>query len=74
MDMALTGNTGLPLHRKKQPWIIFLCFLSLYFFMAATVSHAVSYSPPAGQDGSQAIHMDDPAFLYWASGYEHYDI
>lgn len=38
------------------------------------MSHAVSYSPPAGQEGSQAIHMDDPAFLYWATGFEHYDI
>ena len=74
MDIPLTGNTGLPLHKRKRPWIIFLCFLSFYVSMAATPSHAVSYSPPAGQEGSQAIHMDDPAFLYWATGYEHYGI
>jgi len=42
--------------------------------MMASISLAVSYSPPAGKDGSQAIFMNDPAFLYWATGYNHYNI
>jgi hypothetical protein len=29
---------------------------------------AQSYSPPAGQPGSTAIHMDSPLFTGWASG------
>jgi hypothetical protein len=73
MDMALAGNDQTSLLTEKRPWII-LCFFTFYFSIIASISHAASYSPSAGQDGSQAIYMDDPAFLYWATGYEHYDI
>ena len=30
------------------------------------------YAPEAGEDGSQAIHMDDAAFISWAAGVDDY--
>lgn len=30
------------------------------------------YAPAAGQTGSTAIHMDDPAFVGWATGWQNY--
>jgi len=54
--------------------MIVCCFFAFLFYLTPSMSHAVAYSPPAGQDGSQAIYMDDPGFLYWATGYEHYDV
>ena len=49
-------------------------FIVVFFFFLAMPACAVSYSPAAGQEGSTAIHMDDPAFIGWASGYESYEI
>lgn len=46
----------------------------LFVFLFFSAAEAVSYSPAAGQDGSTAIYMDDPAFIAWASGYENYEI
>ncbi|RLB28266.1 MAG: PEP-CTERM sorting domain-containing protein [Deltaproteobacteria bacterium] len=43
--------------------------LSLTF---PTVSMAGSYPPAAGVQGSTAIHMDDPSFVGWATGYTDY--
>lgn len=74
MELALTGgNKCLRLALKR----LFNCFLWIFYFcwlFPAPISHAVSYSPPAEQAGSQAIPMDAPAFLYWATGYEDYEI
>ncbi len=49
-------------------------FTVVFLFCLATPAGAVSYSPAAGQEGSAAIHMDDPAFISWATGYENYEI
>lgn len=35
-------------------------------------SFAAPFAPPAGQPGSTAIHMDDPAFVGWAAAYTDY--
>lgn len=44
---------------------------ALVMFCAAW-AQAGPYAPAAGQEGSTAIHMDDPAFVGWATGYENY--
>jgi hypothetical protein len=49
-------------------------FALLLFFMASSVSMAGPYPPAAGVPGSTAIHMDDPAFVGWATGYTDYTI
>ncbi len=36
-------------------------------------SFAQPFAPPAGQDGTTAIHMDDPSFIGWAADYQDYD-
>lgn len=46
-----------------------VAFLSL---ASPAVSMAGSYPPAAGVQGSTAIHMDDPAFVGWATGYTDY--
>jgi hypothetical protein len=48
-----------------------LCILLLYL-LVSSVSMAGSYPPAAGVRGSTAIHMDDPAFVGWATGYTDY--
>ena len=40
--------------------------------VAVSLTWAGPYPPAAGQDGSHAIHKDDPAFAYWATGYRDY--
>ena len=52
-------------------------FLILFIFLTMSIglikqSLAGPYAPPAGFSGSTAIHMDDPAFVGWAIGYEGY--
>ena len=42
--------------------------LSVLMLSFASVAYAGSYAPPAGQSGSTAIYMDDPAFIGWATG------
>ena len=44
-----------------------LCAMSL-----STAALAGPFAPAAGQPGSTAIHMDDPAFVGWATGVEDY--
>ena len=51
---------------------IFFSFVFIFFL--SIPAGAVSYSPAAGQDGSTAIHMDNPSFVGWATGYENYKI
>ena len=52
--------------------IIHLSML-LVFLIAVTAASAGTYAPAAGQEGSTAIHMDDSAFVAWATGYENYN-
>jgi hypothetical protein len=47
-------------------------FILLLFPLVSSVSMAGSYPPAAGVQGSTAIHMDDPAFVGWATGYTDY--
>ena len=51
-------------------------FLFSGFFLAATFLSLPAmggpYPPEAGAPGSTAIHMDDPAFVAWATGWEDY--
>jgi len=50
-------------------------FLPLLLLLSLSVSSmAGPYPPEAGQQGSTAIHMDDPAFVAWATGYQGYII
>jgi hypothetical protein len=78
VDVLLTlGSTnkrlyGLSTAMKQQLLKMFFNFLLFSLFV--THAGAVSYSPAAGQEGSTAIHMDDPAFVSWANGYENYEI
>lgn len=61
---------------RTRKWVTRLFFAGICALAASlvtTISYAVSYSPPAGQTGSQAIFMDDAAFLHWATGYENYE-
>ncbi len=51
---------------------IFLVFGFCFFLL--TSAWAVSYSPAAEQEGSTAIYKDDPAFVFWAVGYENYEV
>ena len=48
--------------------------LLLGFLLVAGTSFAGPYAPAAGQSGSEAIHMDDPGFVGWATGWENYII
>ena len=76
MDILLTlGSTilyGLSTAMKFPLLKMFFTFV--FFFFLSTPAGAVSYSPAAEQEGSTAIHMDDPAFISWASGYDNYEI
>ncbi|HDM76415.1 MAG TPA: PEP-CTERM sorting domain-containing protein [Deltaproteobacteria bacterium] len=47
-----------------------ITFIILLFWTTAAL--AGPYAPAAGQPGSTAIHMDDPAFIAWATGWENY--
>jgi hypothetical protein len=58
--------------RFKNLLNIFFNFFVFFFFV--NQAGAVSYSPAAGQEGSTAIYMDDPAFVSWAIAYENYEI
>jgi hypothetical protein len=53
-----------------------LNIFSIFLFFPLFVTHAgaASYSPAAGQEGSTAIGMDNPAFVSWAIAYENYEI
>ena len=46
----------------------------IFVLSVSSFAGAVTYSPAAGQEGSTAIHMDDPAFVWWSNGYENYEI
>jgi hypothetical protein len=47
--------------------------LPLVLSLSLSVSSmAGPYPPAAGQSGSSAMHMDDPALVAWATGYEDY--
>jgi hypothetical protein len=54
---------------KKVMGMLFPLLLSLFLSVSAI---AGPYPPEAGQPGSTAIHMDDPAFVGWAAGYIDY--
>lgn len=41
---------------------------TLLFLIIPIISFSQSYAPPAGQQGSTAIHMDSETFVSWASG------
>lgn len=59
-------------HRLKIKTTIVLLFA--WMLIQPFSSDAVSYSPAAGEKGSAAIAMDDPAFIDWATGYENYNM
>jgi hypothetical protein len=58
--------------RLRSRWIFWCAFfLAIPFFSMPAM--AGPYPPAAGEPGSTAIHMDDPAFVDWATGWEDYD-
>ncbi|MBC2716283.1 MAG: PEP-CTERM sorting domain-containing protein [Desulfobacteraceae bacterium] len=63
------GLLFLKIHQVFQICLI-LFFIPIFYSFAG----AVSYSPVAGQEGSIAIHMDNPVLIGWANGYENYEI
>jgi len=54
---------------KKAMGMLFPLLLLLSLSVS---SMAGPYPPEAGQPGSTAIHMDDPALVAWAAGYKDY--
>lgn len=42
--------------------------------LVAAFAQAGPYAPAAGQSGSTAIHMDDPLFVGWATGWQDYAV
>lgn len=54
---------------KKLSWSLFLFLLASAL---SVVSMAGPYPPAADKQGSTAIHMDDPAFVGWATRYIDY--
>jgi len=74
VDVFLTHkklDSKLYLIKQRLNTIIFVCG---FFFFLSVPAEAVSYSPAAEQEGSTAIHMDDPAFIDWAIGYKNYEV
>lgn len=65
---AKGGRDCIPDHAQL---LIFWLFLFLFSHHSQAMA---SYSPAAGQEGSTAIYMDDPAFVGWATGYVNYEI
>jgi hypothetical protein len=53
---------------------IVFCLLLPFALFSAIPAFAGPYPPAAGQAGSTAISKDDPAFVGWATGWEHYQI
>ncbi len=49
--------------------------LTVFLWSGCSVPYAFAspFSPPAGQDGSTAVHMDDPAFVGWAVDFGEYN-
>jgi hypothetical protein len=56
---------------KKLPAIAGISVLLAILWSSGVF--AGPFAPPAGRQGSTAIHMDDPAFIGWAVGYKDYD-
>lgn len=54
---------------EALPFFLFW-FILLTWHLPASL--AGPYAPAAGEKGSSAIHMDDPAFVGWANGYADY--
>jgi len=52
-------------------YILALSILLLYL-VAPSISMAGPYPPAAGVPGTTAIHMNNPAFIGWATGYTDY--
>lgn len=58
-------------HLARNGWCgLFLLFL-LHFPLVR--AEAGPYRPAAGESGSWAIHMDDPALVAWATDWQEYD-
>ncbi len=73
MDILLTHKHNYGLSFLKIHQIFQICLILIFGVMLGSLAGAVSYSPVAGQEGSTAIYMEDPAFIGWAIGYENYE-
>ncbi len=51
-----------------------MLIISICFLLASGFAYAGPYAPAAGQPNSTAIHMNDPAFTGWATGWENYNM
>jgi len=74
VDLFLTRKTMESSRLLIRRRIYLVVTLMLLLMAGQAMSVDVSYSPPAGQNGSAAIPMDDSAFVAWAKGYENYDV
>ena len=52
--------------------VVIGCLLTAIQLVVADVGWAGPYPPAAGEAGSHAISMDDPALISWATGYQEY--
>lgn len=51
----------------------FTLAFTLVSSLASTAAYAGPFAPAAGQTGSTAIHMNDPAIVAWATGWQDYN-
>jgi len=72
--MCRKPKTMMPKWQKRSASLalrLAVCFLVVLTWYADAFSQP--FAPPAGQEGSTAIHMDDPAFVGWAVDYTEYE-
>jgi hypothetical protein len=74
VDVLLTDKWPYSGSIRFNHRLLNIFFNFLLFSLLVTHAGAVSYSPAAGQEGSTAIYMDNPAFVSWAIAYENYEI
>ena len=56
------------------PIVSVMCVvMTVISWIMAMDCRAAAFAPPAGREGSTAIHMEDSAFVGWASGYKNYE-
>jgi hypothetical protein len=67
VDLLKKKGGGLGLARA----VSYAFWLAAAFFSLPAM--AGPYPPAAGEPGSTAVHMDDPAFVDWATGWEDYE-
>jgi hypothetical protein len=58
----------------KNEKIVLSILVTMLLAITPLTAAAGPYAPAAGESGSTAIHMDDPAFVAWATGWDAYTV